>query len=105
MAWYNFFTPKVEAEEKLNPVQHYDIGHEPSREVHAHTWYYENLEIVNRGVNMVINDAAAIPTLVGQATKHPGVVSGIRQSCHRLHSRRKYFHILGRGILVSHSRQ
>ena len=88
MAWYNFFTPKVEAEEKLNPVQHYDIGHEPSREVHAHTWYYENLEIVNRGVNMVINDAAAIPTLVGQATKHPGVVSGIR------HSRRKYVHIL-----------
>lgn len=80
MAWYNFFTPKVDAEEKINPVQRYDIGHEPSREVHNHTWYYENLEIVNRGVNMVINDAAAIPTLVGHATKHAGVVSGVRRS-------------------------
>ena len=63
MAWYNnIFGQKPEAEEKLNPAQPYFDGKiESSREpTESFENAYEDLEIVNRGVNMIVDDAAEI---------------------------------------------
>ena len=57
MAWYNVFTKQNE-EEKLNPIQP-DIGgvSNPTREPSKlYASYYENLEVVNRGVNIIVDD-------------------------------------------------
>ena len=84
MAWYNPFSKKpVETEEKLNPAQrYYDHDIEPSREnVTSYEKAYEDLEIVNRGVNLIVDDAAAIPTTVGvPVTGFKGVVKGVKRS-------------------------
>ena len=86
MAWYNPFTTKVvdqdELYEKLNPAQpYYDGKVESSREpIYNYERAYEELEIVNRAVNMVVDDAAEIPTTVGDATKANSVVKGIKRS-------------------------
>ena len=83
MAWYNnlFGTNPAEAEEeKLNPGQQY-IGNqiESSREYTAnYQHYYENLEIVNRAVNIVVDDTAGVNTTVKPFTI-PGIVKGIRR--------------------------
>lgn len=78
MAWYDRILGR---EEKLNPIQQYfgaDI--QSSRELTtSYERYYENLEIVNRGVNMIVDDAAEIPCIVTPTT-HPGVVKNIRRS-------------------------
>ena len=79
MAWYN----RLQFWNKLNPSQP-DIGGttEPSRErVYSYTDYYENLEIVNRGVNMLVDDAAEIPVDVTKETR-PGdsVVKGVKRA-------------------------
>ena len=84
MAWYNnLFTRKpVEAEEeKLNPVQAW-LGQnvEASREFTGkYETYYENLEIVHRAVNMVVDDAASVHTTV-KPIGHSGVVKGVKRS-------------------------
>ena len=78
MAWYDRILGR---EEKLNPIQQYlgaDV--QSSREfTTSYERYYENLEIVNRGVNMIVDDAAEIPCIVTPTT-HPGVVKNIRRS-------------------------
>tara|TARA_Y100001937_G_scaffold32772_1_gene46742 strand:- start:915 stop:2132 length:1218 start_codon:yes stop_codon:yes gene_type:complete len=68
MAWYDFLTGgnKIEAEEKHNPAQYIiarDEGLEiASRErVQNYRDAYEKLEVVNRGVNMIVDDVAEIP--------------------------------------------
>jgi HK97 family phage portal protein len=67
--------------EKLNPAQRYIAIEEPeasSREPErSYIYYYENLEIVNRAVNMIVDDAAEInfsivPEKVGFPAR-PGV--------------------------------
>ena len=67
MAWYNniFGGKPEEVEEKLNPAQfHMDNGIESSREPSfSYELAYEDLEIVNRGVNMIVDDVAEIPTM------------------------------------------
>jgi len=81
MAWYNPFS-KTPVEEKLNPAQQY-IGNqkESSREpTFSYERYYEELEIVNRGVNMLVDDVAAIPTLVQGEYKNPGIVKGVKRA-------------------------
>jgi len=81
MAWYNPFSKKP-VEEKLNPAQQY-IGNEKesSREpTFSYEKYYEELEIVNRGVNMLVDDVAAIPTLVQGEYKNPGIVKGVKRA-------------------------
>lgn len=83
--------------EKLNPAQN-DIvssqeGNGPiqSREIVRHyTAYYEYLEVVNRGVNMIVDDTAEIPLRVGPSLNAPkdekliekatSVVKGVRRS-------------------------
>jgi HK97 family phage portal protein len=84
MAWYDrLIGRKVETEEKLNPAQpYYDHKTEPSREkVVNYERAYEDLEVVNRGVNMIVDDASEIPVLVGgQISGLLSVVKGIKRS-------------------------
>ncbi len=86
MAWFNniFGAKPVEAdEEKLNPAQ-YNIGSnkiESSREPSfSYERAYEDLEIVNRGVNMIVDDVAEIHTVVSREASFRGVVPGIKAS-------------------------
>ncbi len=83
MAWYNIFEKKpVEVEEKLNPAQLH-MGNEinSSREPSfSYEKAYEDLEIVNRGVNMIVDDVAEIPTIVSRDNAFRGVVPGIKRS-------------------------
>ena len=85
MAWYDRMLGRqpivVESEEKLNPAQqYYDHKTEPSRELKfRYEKAYEDLEIVNRGVNLIVDDAAEIPTTVGaQIQGVQNVVKGIK---------------------------
>ena len=84
MAWYNNFFKKVtdDVEEKLNPAQrYYDHKVDPSREpTFSYERAYEELEIVNRAVNMVVDDAADIPAYVGDQFKGTPVVKGLRKT-------------------------
>ena len=84
MAWYDrLIGRKVVTEEKLNPAQpYYDHKTEPSREkVVNYERAYEDLEVVNRGVNMIVDDASEIPVLVGgQISGLLSVVKGIKRS-------------------------
>ena len=86
MAWYDrIIGRKVEdADEtylKLNPVQQYFQDVNSSREDHiSYEKYYEELEIVNRGVNMIIDDVAEIPVRVGDPTKSLNIVKGIKRA-------------------------
>jgi HK97 family phage portal protein len=84
MAWYSNIlgTKPVEVEEKLNPAQQYignsiDSSREPS---FTYERAYEDLEIVNRGVNMIVDDVAEIHTLVSRDNSFKGVVPGIKRS-------------------------
>ena len=67
MAWYDFLLGRTEKE---NPA-HYVIAREEgltidSREnVLNYRNAYETLEIVNRAVNMIVDDASEIPFDVG----------------------------------------
>jgi HK97 family phage portal protein len=82
MAWYNPFSKKpVKVEEKLNPGQQYLGGQiESSREfTQSYERYYETLEIVNRAVNMLVDDTAAIDTTV-KPMSLPGVVKGVKRA-------------------------
>lgn len=81
MAWYDRFRRQEEVEEKLNPIQSY-LGNtsQNSREfTDKYETYYENLEVVNRAVNMVVDDTAEIPAIV-QGVSIPGAVKGIKKS-------------------------
>ena len=84
MDWYNtiFGAKPVEVEEKLNPAQFHMGGttaasHEPS---FSYEKAYEDLEVVNRGVNMIVDDVAEIHTLVSRDNAFRGVVPGVKAS-------------------------
>ena len=88
MAWYDRLlgrTPQAD-EEKLNPAQ-YVISREEgmtidSREVVTnYRNAYETLEIVNRAVNMIVDDVAEIPFKVGeQILGVNNIIKNIRKS-------------------------
>jgi HK97 family phage portal protein len=85
MAWYdNLLGIKREGVvEKLNPAQpYYDHKTEPSRELtFNYERAYEDLEIVNRGVNLIVDDVAEIPTRVGaQVPGMTSVAKGVKRS-------------------------
>lgn len=88
MAWYNnIFGGNTKAvdddySEKLNPAQPYfDHKIEPSREpTFNYERAYEEIEIVNRAVNMIVDDAAEIPTRVGMQHKGLSVAKNIKRS-------------------------
>jgi phage portal protein BeeE len=82
MAWYNIFSRKpVDTEEKLNPAQLHDANKvESTREsTISYERAYEDLEIVNRAVNMIVDDTAEIPTKVLPIATR-GVVKGIKRA-------------------------
>lgn len=85
MAWYDRLLGRTE---KLNPAQEeivYSLegaGPIGSREfAPKYTTYYETLEVVNRGVNMLTDDASEIPFRVGAPIKGlESVTKGVRRS-------------------------
>ena len=87
MAWYDRLLGRTpETEDKLNPAQYVISRNEgltvDSREVVTnYRNAYEQLEIVNRAVNMIVDDVADIPYTLGNQT--PGtsnIVKNIRRS-------------------------
>ena len=85
MGWFSK-KKKVETEEKLNPAQELIAMSQgetvSSREnVFNYRKQYETIEIVNRAVNMIVDDAADIPCEVkGSIPSVDAVYKGIRQS-------------------------
>ena len=81
MAWYNFWQNN-DAEEKLNPAQPYFTEKTiPSREfTFSYERAYEDLEIVNRGVNMLVDDCSEINIKVGLQSPGNSVVKGVKRS-------------------------
>ena len=92
MAWYDIFKSvddeydlleRLEVVQKLNPSQ-YEIGgttESPRVSAYPFTKGYEEIEIVNRGVNMLVDDTAEIPTSIGdQVPGGQSVVKGVRAS-------------------------
>jgi len=85
MAWYNRFLGG-DSEEKLNPAQYVVSRNEgmtvESREVVTnYRNAYEQLEIVNRAVNMIVDDVAEIPFAVGEKILGAtNIVKNIRKS-------------------------
>ena len=78
MAWYNNLFGR---KEKLNPAQQYqgrdiDSSREPT---FSYELAYEDLEIVNRGVNMIVDDVAEIPAIVSRENTSRGVVTGVKR--------------------------
>ena len=84
MAWYDTILGRKKEEDvsfKLNPIQQYVQEINSSREDHtSYERFYEELEIVNRGVNMIVDDVAEIPVRVGRNTKAQSIVKGIKRS-------------------------
>ena len=79
MAWYHKL---FNLEEKQNPAQVYLGGTvESSREyTQNYESFYESLEIVNRGVNMIVDDTAEIPAMIIPVEAARGVVTGVKRS-------------------------
>ena len=88
MAWYDGLIPgrRKQLEEKLNPAQPFIARDEgfniTSRETPTnYRNAYEQQEIVNRGVNMIVDDVAEIPTDVGdKIVGLDPVIKNIRKS-------------------------
>ena len=85
MAWYDRLigrTQETEEDlEKLNPIQQYfGLQSQSSREyTQSYETYYETLEVVNRAVNIVVDDVSEIPFIVGTSVAK-GYVPGIKRS-------------------------
>ena len=79
MAWYNFW--RGDKEEKLNPAQYLDSGKtEGTREfTQSYERMYEQLEVVNRGVNMIVDDTAEIKSTISPQGAYRGVVTGVKR--------------------------
>ena len=86
MAWYDRFIGRADVEDKLNPAQYVISRNEgmtiDSREVVTnYRNAYEQLEIVNRAVNMIVDDVAEIPFQIGeQILGTNNIVKNIRRS-------------------------
>ena len=88
MAWYDRLLGRtIEAdEEKLNPSQYVISRNEgltvDTREIVTNYKHaYEQLEIVNRAVNMIVDDVAQIPYAVGEKRNGTNdIVKNIRKT-------------------------
>ena len=79
MAWYHRL---FGIEEKLNPAQYLDGGKiESSRErTISYERMYEELEVVNRGVNLIVDDTAEIPSVVSPFNSFTGIAKGVKRA-------------------------
>ena len=81
MAWYDRLLGRegTEVEEKLNPAQqYYDHQTTPSSEfTFKYEKAYEDIENVNRGVNLIVDDTSEIKTTVGEQ------IQGLTRYCKR----------------------
>lgn len=71
--------------DKLNPAQRYISGEgktEASSEIDTYSFIqcYEQLEVVNRAVNMVVDDVAAIKTKVGEKLNIISQTTGVKKA-------------------------
>jgi len=86
MAWYDRIigrAPQVEVEEKLNPAQPYfEQTVQSTREQYeSYERAYEDLEVVNRGVNLIVDDCSEIDVAVGgQVNGLMSVVNGVKRT-------------------------
>lgn len=86
MAWYDRFIGRADVEDKLNPAQYVISRNEgmtiDSREVITnYRNAYEQLEIVNRAVNMIVDDVSDIPYQIGEQTLGiNNIIKNIRRS-------------------------
>ena len=88
MAWYNNLfsrSPKEDTEEKLNPAQMFIAREEgfalgTSEVFTNYRNAYEQIEVVNRAVNLIVDDAAEIPVDVGEKLNLSPIVKNIRRS-------------------------
>lgn len=83
MAWYKFGLGKNgDDQEKLNPAQPYfGVATEPSKEpTFSYERAYEELEVVNRGVNLIVDDCSEIDAIVHRESNAQGVYKGIKRS-------------------------
>ncbi len=88
MAWWDKLIGRgtIDVEEKLNPAQPDIIdvygAEQYSRSTPTlYTKYYESIEVVNRGVNMIIDDAAEIPVSVGAPVQGlTPIAKGVRKT-------------------------
>ena len=81
MAWYDRFLGRKD-EDKLNPAQPLMGGDiQTTREpTVSYERQYEELEIVNRAVNMIVDDSAEIPSTILGSAKHVGIIKGIKRA-------------------------
>ena len=81
MAWYDRFFGR-QIEEKDSPSQALMGGSsEGTREpIVSYERQYEELEIVNRAVNMIVDDAAEIPAIIQGSVKFTGVTKGFKRA-------------------------
>lgn len=88
MSWFNRKATKqdlLDLQEKLNTAQpsiHRAEGSDiNTREIKInYRKQYESLEVVNRGVNMIVDDAAEIPCTIGDPINNTSAVKGIRKA-------------------------
>lgn len=83
MAWYKFgFGKKEEDEEKLNPAQrYYGSTTEATREyTYSYEKAYEDLEVVNRGVNLIVDDSSEIDAIIHPISKAQGIAKGVKRA-------------------------
>lgn len=83
MAWYKKIFGIEQDVEKSNPAQpYYDHKIEPSREYTLkYQQAYEQLEVVNRGVNMIVDDVAEVSSRVnGPIAGSFNIIKGIKRS-------------------------
>jgi len=82
MAWYNH--PVKSVLSKFNRAQPAISGEHGSQssleQTYKYEQAYEEIEVVNRAVNMLIDDVSEIPTAVGDQLKIPAVRKNIKKS-------------------------
>lgn len=82
MARWKFWSKEIAPVEKLNPAQEDIVGiygaeDISSKEIITHyTTYYEYIEVVNRAVNMIVDDVSEIPLVVGNSI--PGLTPAVK---------------------------
>jgi len=66
MAWYNFFLKANTSQPMI--VMREGTSIDSAEPIHTYKQYYEKLEIVNRAINMIVDDVAEVRAKVGEPT-------------------------------------